>query len=122
VADVKTTGAALGVSCHSSSAVLVAVGGPPEDPRLLVRRSIDLVADDLPGQVYHAAAELDLAAAESLVERWASAALDNATSEIADVRRAAADAGGRLHIVSIVGVYATCRRWPWSCGRTLCCT
>lgn len=103
MADVKHTGAALGVSPRSSSAVLVAVAGPPQEPRLLLRQSLDLVGEDLPRQVYHAAAGLDLVRAESLVERWASAAVDNAARGIADVVQAAADAACRLGVVSIVG-------------------
>ena len=94
--------AALGVSPRSSSAVFVAVSGPPEAPRLLVRQRIDLVGEGLPEQVYHAAAGLDLAEAESLIERWAHRALDRAASGIADVRQAAADAHCHLDVVSIV--------------------
>lgn len=100
---VKHSAAALGISARSSSAVLVAVSGPLESPRLLIRCQIDLVPEDLPAQVYHAAAALDVTEAESLIERWAGAAVDNATRGIANVRRAAADANCRLAAVSIVG-------------------
>jgi hypothetical protein len=103
VAGVKHSAAALGISARSSSAVLVAVSGPLESPRLLIRCQIDLVPEDLPAQVYHAAAVLNVTEAELLVERWAGAALDNARRGIATVRRAAADANCRLAAVSIVG-------------------
>jgi hypothetical protein len=101
VANVKPA-AALGVFPRSSSAVLVAISGPPEDPRLLVRRRIDLVGKDLPEQAYHAAAGLELAEAEALIERWARSTVDHAATGIADVRQAAADAHCQLDVVSIV--------------------
>jgi hypothetical protein len=100
---VKHTAAALGVSPRTSSAVFVAVSGPPGVPRLLVRQRIDLVGEDLPEQAYHAAAGLDLAEAKSLIERWTRSAVDHAASGIADVRRSAADARCRLDVVTIVG-------------------
>jgi hypothetical protein len=102
VADVTQPAAALGVWPRSSSAVLVAVGGPRERPRLLVRRHIDLVGEDLPEQAYHAAAGLNLAEAEALIERWARSAVDHAAGGIAGVRQAATDADCRLDVVSIV--------------------
>ena len=102
VTDVKRSAAALGVSPRSSSAVLVAISGPPEGPRLLVRGRIDLVGEDLPEQAYHAAAGLDLAEAESLIERWARSAVDHAATGIADVLQTAADAHCHLDVVSIV--------------------
>jgi hypothetical protein len=102
VADVTQPAAALGVWPRSSSAVLVAVGGPRERPRLLVRRHIDLVGEDLPEQAYHAAAGLNLAEAEALIERWARSAVDHAAGGIAGVRQAAIDADSHLDVVSIV--------------------
>lgn len=98
----KEIAAALGVSARSSSAVFVAVTGPPEVPRLLRRQRVDLVGEGLPEQVYHAAAGLDLAEAESLIERWAHGAVDHAAFGIADVRQAAADAHSHLEVASIV--------------------
>jgi len=101
LADVKHAGA-LGVFPRSSSAVFVALSGPPEDPQLLVRRHIGLVGEGLPEQAYHAAAGLELAEAESLIERWTHSAVDHAASGVADVRQAAADAHCHLDVVSIV--------------------
>jgi hypothetical protein len=43
VASVEHGMAAVGITSRSSSAVLVAVGAPPESPRLLDRRKIYLV-------------------------------------------------------------------------------
>jgi hypothetical protein len=60
--------AALGVKDHCGWAVLVAVGGTPEAPRVLLRERVTLLADpSLPDQPYHAAAGLDLAAAGELI-------------------------------------------------------
>ena len=98
----KEIAAALGVSPRSSSAVFVAVTGPPKVPRLLRRQRVDLVGEGLPEQVYHAAAGLDLAEAESLIERWAHGAVDHAAFGIADVRQAATDAHSHLEVASIV--------------------
>jgi hypothetical protein len=43
VASVEQGIAAVGITSRSSSAVLVAVGAPPESPRLLDRRKVYLV-------------------------------------------------------------------------------
>ncbi|TMR89383.1 hypothetical protein [Nonomuraea basaltis] len=97
--------AALGVRDHCGWAVLVAVGGAPEAPRVLLRERVTLLDDpSLPDQPYHAAAGLDLAAAGELiarVERAAHAAardaLDTAARELAgaghDVLGVALDLG-----------------------------
>jgi hypothetical protein len=65
---------ALGVAHRSSSAVVVALTGPPE-VRLIARTHVELVGDDLPAQAYHAAVGLPLPEAERLVRRWADEAL-----------------------------------------------
>ncbi|MQA15400.1 MAG: hypothetical protein GEV09_14880 [Pseudonocardiaceae bacterium] len=100
--------AALGITPRSSSAVLVAVCGPPEAPRLLDRRRIELAGNDLPAQAYHAAASLDQAEAMALIERWAHAALDAATHGIGEALAAAAT--GRQ--VAGVGIVAEVRNVP----------
>jgi hypothetical protein len=56
---------ALGVAPRSSSAVVVALTGPP-DVLLLARTHADLVDEDLPAQAYHAASGLPLERAERL--------------------------------------------------------
>ena len=93
------TVAAVGITPRSSSAVFVTVAGPPGDPRLIDRRRIDLIGDDLPAQAYHAAVELPAAEAKELVERWARAALEHAARSVADVVRIA---GPEVVAVAIV--------------------
>src|SRR5262245_6710510 len=63
------TSAALGFRAHSGWAALVAVAGPVPSPVVIDRRRIELVdARDPHGkQPYHAAAELELKAAEKLI-------------------------------------------------------
>jgi hypothetical protein len=99
--------AALGMTPRSSSAVLLAVCGPPESPRLLDRRWIKFVGADLPAQVFHAAAGLDLDQAAALIERWAQAALESAVRGVGQALAAAAD----CQVVG-VGIVATVREVP----------
>lgn len=63
--------ATLGLRAHSGWAMLVAVAGPGPVPAVIDRRRIELVDPAVPGakQPYHAAAELDLGEAETLVNR-----------------------------------------------------
>jgi hypothetical protein len=103
----ETPEAALGMAPRSGSAVLVAVCGPPESPRLLDRRWIEFVGADLPAQVYHAAAGLDLNEATALIERWAQAALESAVGGVGEAVAAAAD----CRVVG-VGIVATVREVP----------
>jgi hypothetical protein len=99
--------AALGMTPRTSWAMLVAVCGPPESPRLLERRRIEFVGADLPAQVYHAAAGLDLDQATALIERWAQAALESAVGGVGEALAAAAD----CRVVG-VGIVATVREVP----------
>jgi hypothetical protein len=89
---------ALGVSPRSSSALVIALTGPP-DVRLLARTHVDLVGDDLPAQAYHAAAGLPLPQAERLVQRWAEEALSSAAACFAELM-----ADGRVVAVGIAAV------------------
>ena len=67
--------AAIGVKDHCGGAMLVALGGEPGAPEVLVRERVTLLADPaLPDQPYHAAAGLDLSAAGELVARVEQAA------------------------------------------------
>lgn len=102
--------AALGMTPRSSSAVLVAVCGPPESPRLVDRRWIEFVGADLPAQAYHAAAGLDLDQATALIERWAQAALESAVRGVGEALAAAAG----CRVVG-VGIVATVREVPALC-------
>jgi hypothetical protein len=62
--------AALGFRVHSGWAALVAVAGPQRRPAVVDRRRVELVDRSFPGSIqpYHAAAELDLAAAEEFLK------------------------------------------------------
>lgn len=62
---------ALGFRSHSGWAAMVAVGGTPDAPRVLERRRIVIADPEFSGskQPYHAAAELPLRKAESLVRK-----------------------------------------------------
>jgi hypothetical protein len=77
---------ALGVAPRSSSALVVALTGPP-DVRLVARTHVELVGDDLPGQVCHAAAGLPLLEAERLVQRWAEEAAASVEACFAELMR-----------------------------------
>jgi len=60
---------ALGFRAHSGWAAMVVVAGSPGDPRVLERRRTITADPRIPGakQPYHAAADLPLSAAETLV-------------------------------------------------------
>ena len=70
----------IGVVARTGSAVAVALGGGAAAPRFVARREIELVPSGLDRQPYHAAAGLDLAAAEELIARVESAAEQAATA------------------------------------------
>jgi hypothetical protein len=63
--------AALGFRAHSGWAVVVAVTGSPSRPMVLERRRIEMADAAIPGskQPYHAAAEVDIGKAETLIRR-----------------------------------------------------
>ena len=85
---------AFGIATRTGSAFVVALTGSATTPGFAGRREVDLVPDELPAQPYHAAADLDLEAAERLVAQVEQAA---ETAAIAALRSAA---GGEL----VVGV------------------
>jgi hypothetical protein len=88
---------------------VVALTGPP-DVRLLARTHVDLVGDDhLPAQVYHAAAGRSVPEAETLVQRWADAALTTVVTGVADLMNGVVADGGR---VAAVGIAAVVRSVP----------
>jgi hypothetical protein len=93
----------LGVAPRSSSALVVALTGPP-DVRLLARTHVELVGDDLPAQAYHAAVGLPLPEAERLVQRWAEEALASVEACFAELMQ------GRQ--VLAVGIAAVVRPVP----------
>ena len=62
----------------TGSAVTVVLDGPPGDPVVADRRRVDLLQPGTPGHAYHAAAELEPAAAAELVAKVQREALDGA--------------------------------------------
>ena len=59
--------AVIGVVTRTGSAVMIVLGGLADAPGLVARREAGLVTAALPDQPYHAAAGLELAAAEELI-------------------------------------------------------
>src|SRR6267154_3051596 len=61
--------AAIGCRAHSGWAALVAVGGSPGSPEVLLRRRIENADPEIPGskQPFHAAERLDFADAKELL-------------------------------------------------------
>jgi hypothetical protein len=69
----------IGAVARTGSAVAVTLTGTVAAPRFLARREIELVPEGLPAQPYHAAADMDLAAAVELIAR-VEAAAENAAA------------------------------------------
>ena len=82
--------AVLGFRPHTYWTAVVALAGEPDAPRLIERRRIDFAAGE-ERLVYHRAAEVSLAEAESLLVKVRTATEANAAREIgallADLRR-----------------------------------
>ncbi len=75
-AGASTSNAALGFSPHSGWSAVVAVGGRPAEPEVLVRARVELADPDLEGsrQPYHALEGLPLGEAERRLRRYEAAA------------------------------------------------
>ncbi len=99
----------MGFSLHSGWAVAVAVGGTPRQPAVLLRRRVELVAAELPRQVFHAAAELPGAPAEQLVHRVERSATECAGREL---KRLCDDVAALGHTVGPVALCAEPREVP----------
>ncbi len=95
--------AALGLRSKSGRAILVAIGGPLDSPRLLLRTSISLTSEAVPAtfQPYHQV--MDLPWEEALVAVRATEALieAGATATVRDLIR---DLGAQGHLVAAAGV------------------
>jgi hypothetical protein len=78
--------AALGFRAHSGWAALVVVAGSPLDPKVLERRKVE-IAPRAPGslQPYHAAQKMEIADAESFIERCRAATRQLAETAVRDV-------------------------------------
>ena len=64
-----TSAIVIGVVAKTGSAVAVALSGTTAAPRFRARRQIELVPRGLAAQPYHAAADMDLAAAAELINQ-----------------------------------------------------
>jgi hypothetical protein len=91
-------GVVTGVVTRSGWAVAISLSGLGTAPRFEARREIDLVPASLPAQPYHAAAGLELAAAEELIRQVEQQAEDAAAAGLRAV------AGGRPAGTAVVGV------------------
>jgi hypothetical protein len=76
----------LGFCSRTGSAVAVAVPAGPGTPVLAGRWSVDLTDPDTPWQLFHAAAELPLAQAETLVRTGVAAVTEVATRRLRELR------------------------------------
>jgi alkylhydroperoxidase family enzyme len=101
-----TNESVIGVVARTGSAVAVALGGTAAAPRFLARREIGLVPPGLTVQPYHAAADMDLAAAGELIARVESAAESAAAAGL----RALADVAQPRTVRSVAVVVK-----PWPC-------
>ena len=92
--------AALGLRAHSGWAALVAVGGTAAAPQVLDRRRIEMADDPEAKQPYHAAEELPLAQARTLLDRFARVAQERAAAglgaALADLRTDGYDVVGAI--------------------------
>jgi len=75
--------AALGFSVHTGWAAVVAVGGPPAAPAVLLKRRIDVATTFDEGAVFHAAQELPIEKARALVTQAEARFLAGARDELA---------------------------------------
>jgi hypothetical protein len=91
-------GVVTGVVTRSGWAVAISLSGLATAPRFEARREIDLVPASLPTQPYHAAAGLELPAAEELIRQVEQQAEDAAAAGLRAV------AGGRPAGTAVVGV------------------
>ncbi len=91
-------GVVTGVVARTGWAVAICLSGLTTAPRFEARGEIDLAPSGLPAQPYHAAADLDLAAAEELVRQVERQAEDAAAAGLR------AMAGNRAAGTPILGV------------------
>ena len=99
-----TRPAGLGVAPHSGWAALVALGGDPRRPDVLLRQRIAMTGRKLPGpnQPYHAVEELPVARAAPLLERWLQSATTLAAQELRAATRALDEQGFRPRGLAIL--------------------
>jgi hypothetical protein len=91
--------AAIGFAPHSGWTALVALGGDPKRPRVLLRERLELTSSRLPGpkQPYHAVEELAVAKAAPLLERYLASATKLAGDGLRGVVATLEGMGFRVH-------------------------
>jgi len=95
------TKAALGFRAHSGWAMLAAVAGSVRSPIVILRRRIELIERGIPKQPYHAAKDLPLPEAETLIQRCTDVATRLA---IAAIRKCIDDLRADGYSVDHIGV------------------
>ena len=90
------TPAALGFRAHTGWAASIALAGGDDNPVVVDRRRIELCDSPSRAGVYHAARELNLAAAKELVARAVAEASDRARKAIAAVVDEQGEKGRRV--------------------------
>ena len=90
----------IGVMTRTGSAVAVALSGTAAVPRFRARREIELIPPGLTAQPYHAAADMDLTAAEELIAQVESAAENAAAAGLRTV--AATSSPSPVRAVAVV--------------------
>jgi hypothetical protein len=95
-------GVVIGVVTRTGSAVLLALAGPADAARFMARREVGLAPAALPAQPYHAAADLDLAAAEEMISRVEQAAEDAAATGLDAVAGSLPDGAAVLGVAVVV--------------------
>jgi hypothetical protein len=90
---------AFGFSAHTGWAQAVAVGASLAAPKLLHRGRVDLSVGKESAHVFHAAAEMPLAAAKTYIERCRKRAISAAQAEMAALLKSLAPANGVIAVV-----------------------
>jgi hypothetical protein len=94
--------AGVGFATHSGWAIAVTAGTDNAGQlRVVDRRRVALVDDDLPRQAYHAAAELDATAGEELVARVEASIVARAGAALREILHACGDAS--VQGIGVVG-------------------
>src|SRR5215510_585205 len=84
----KLERATLGFATHTGWAAMIAVAGPAGSPSVARRGRVDMILGSVPGEppyVYHAAAKLDLRAAERMIAEAAELSTAKAGAALAAV-------------------------------------
>jgi hypothetical protein len=96
--------AAAGFSPHTGWAALVVAGGPPQEPAVLTRSRVWLLADELPREVYHATKGMGSAEAAALISRVEESARQGAALTLRSARTEATENGYELRAAAVAGM------------------